>query len=188
MPFAKVFPIADPPPQKDGDVPAAQKRFYIARALARAAKAAKVRQIEGVEFDFAGAGAGREDEKDAQGGEPVGIRVRRIHATLRVQLHAEMVPSLVSAILKEEVPLFTVERVQVEKMPFDVGRYKPWNLLDKMAPSPNVTQVMTLGDDVYIGDCDQSKPESKGPPPQLPEPVVRATLELGVLDFEVPER
>jgi hypothetical protein len=184
--FAKVFPIADPPPQDDGEVRPAQKRFYIGKALAQAAKASQVETIEKVEFDFI-ASAGAADDDDRRDRRP-GIEVQRLRATMSARMPISQVATLVSELLKEEIAVFTVDRLVVEKAPFGVGHLEAWNLTKKMVPTAGVTEIKSLGDDVYIGDCDQSKPESKDPPAQLSEPSVRVALEVSVLDFDIPER
>ncbi|RME75739.1 MAG: hypothetical protein D6776_02595 [Planctomycetota bacterium] len=184
---SEVFPIAEPPPQDEQQAVIAQKKFYIGRAIARAAHEAHAQQIDGVEFQFAAAGEqtheGDRDEKESRG-----IRVDRHHVECTLRLRARHLPVLFSALLKDGTVLFTIDDVKLEKLPFDVSRYAPWNLADKMAPGAGAKEVVSLSDDVYIGDCDESKPESKQPPPPLEEPAVQVVLGLSVLDFDLPRR
>lgn len=191
VPFEKVFPIVEPPPRGYEEIPAAQKRFYIGRALAAAAKEAGAVRIEQVSFSFGqGAPPPREEggarREAGSEGAPGGVRWRALQASMTLRLPARGLPALVSAVIKERIAVMNVVKLEVTKAPFSVAHLAPWKLPEKMGVGAGAAEIVTFQRPVYVADSDQSDPRAKDPPPALDEPPVRAVLTVQVLDFELP--
>ncbi len=193
-PFEKVCPVGQPVPQREEEMPFAQKKFYIAQALLKAAKEAGTKTVVGITFRDAPADADAEKEKKERA--PAEVKRIEVNATLRMR--AVGIATIVSHLLRSEV-VFEVREIGVTGAPFSYPELEPWQIF-AVAGAPRPLGIaggaqagaagpwMSFPGDVFIGVQDATDPRAKNPPPEIEEPPVQVKLVLDALDFVLPEK
>jgi len=176
--FDKSIPVAEPTPQKDEEIPFAQKKYLMARAVLRAAKEAGARRVVSMAF--------REAEKADPKAPPREVERLGVEADLRMQFPG--VPKLVAEILSADVT-FEVRKLSVETVPVSFPELDPWKVFEGVGasgPASGATPVMrSFPRDVFIGTSKPADPRTKGRPPELKEPPVKVVIALDALDFNL---
>ncbi|MHC4392571.1 MAG: hypothetical protein ACYS22_14830, partial [Planctomycetota bacterium] len=195
------------PPADITEIPFAQKKFYLAQALAEAALAGGAQTLVAIEF-----GEEPPKLKDEQlqefGAQRIGATLivdmplsgaaetkeratARRRALERLRQPTSMpagLQALISAVLKHQELVFQIGSINVRKTAFDNPEFAPWKVFpEKKQGFSGTREAKTFDQAVYVATRDTQDPQSKGEVPELTEPVTRVVLKAYVLDFHFPE-